>query len=530
MVDGIVLIGLPGTGKSAVGRRVAEMLGRPFVDTDELIERSTGRTPTDHIRTDGESAFRDLERKAVAEACAVSAAVIAAGGGSVLDPLNRWAFMEHGLRVRLDASIETLADRLAGAAPVRPLLGADIRAGLERTADERRAVYVAADAAVDASGDPGTVAADVIDASLSGSWRTLYDGGYARHHPVGPEQGRILMGRGIDGASLSRALEPFAGREPVVIADRRALESLSTLNAALPSRRLCAIDGGEASKSFAQLEQLLTWLSDIGAERGDPLLVAGGGTIGDLGGLAAALHRRGMPLVQIPTTWLAQADSAIGGKVAIDLPNAKNAIGAVWPAWLIVSDIGLLDTLPVDRRRDGLAECLKSGLIGDPTLWQLIEERGAAALVGEDPAATYAITERAARLKIGVVDRDPYENGERRSLNLGHTIGHALEVESRYSIAHGEAIGLGLRAAASIASNRSAKPDLAQRIDDLLVTLGFPLRRRFDPGAVTDALAGDKKRERGVQPWILPMAVGRVQEVRDVTTDELASALTAIAL
>jgi shikimate kinase/3-dehydroquinate synthase len=528
MPDGIVLVGLPGTGKSDVGRRVAEMLGRPFVDTDELIERSTGRNPADHIRADGEPAFRDLERKAVAEACAVPGAVIAAGGGAVLDPLNRWAFMQHGLRVRLDAPIETLAGRLAGAAPPRPLLGADIRAGLERTANERAAVYVAVDAVVDASGDPATVAADVIDASLSGSWRTLYDGRYARHHPVGPEYGRVLMGRGIDRRSLEGALQPFAGREPVTIADRRAIESSANLLAALPNTRLCAIDGGEASKSFAELERLLTMLSDIGAERGDPLIVAGGGTIGDVGGLAAALHRRGMLLVQVPTTWLAQADSAIGGKVAIDLPNAKNAVGTVWPAWLIVSDIGLLDTLPVDRRRDGLAECLKSGLIGDADLWQLVEDRGRAALAGDDPAATYAMTERAARLKLAIVDRDAYETGERRSLNLGHTLGHALEVESGYELAHGDAVALGLRAVATIGAQRGAEPTLRERIDEVLSALGFPLRRRFDPAAVRAALTGDKKRERGVQPWILPMAVGRVEEVTDVTDDELAAALNAI--
>jgi shikimate kinase / 3-dehydroquinate synthase len=528
MPDGIVLVGMPGSGKSVVGRRVAEILGRPFIDTDELIERSTGRTPADHIRADGEPAFRNLERQAVTDACAEPGAVVAAGGGAVLDPLNRWAMMEHGLRVQLDAPIETLVARLARAAPPRPLLGADIRAGLERTADERAAVYAAVDAVVEASRGPDVIAADVIAASARGSWRTLYDAQYGRHHPVGPERGRMLTGSGIDRRSLEEALQPFAGHAPVVIADRRALDASPSLTRALPERRMCPMDGGEAAKSFGQLERLLTWLTDLGAERLDPLIVVGGGTIGDVGALAAALHRRGMPLVQLPTTWLAQADSAIGGKVAIDLPKGKNAVGAVWPAWLIVSDIGLLATLPESQRRDGLAECLKSGLIGDAELWQLVEERGGAALATDDPAATYAMTERAARLKLAIVERDPYENGERRALNLGHTIGHALEVESGYELAHGEAVALGLRAVASIATNRGAEPGLAERIDDLLASLGFPLKRRFNRAAVVDALAGDKKRERGVLRWILPMAVGRVEEVSDVTSKEVTAALTAI--
>jgi 3-dehydroquinate synthetase len=233
--------------------------------------------------------------------------------------------------------------------------------------------------------------------------------------------------------------------------------------------------------------------------------------------------------VQIPTTWLAQADSAIGGKVAIDLAAAKNAVGAVWPAWAVVSDVGLLESLPVDRRRDGLAECLKMGLIDDAQLWQLVEERGRAALTGDDPAAVYAMTERAARLKLDIVERDPYEEGERRVLNLGHTLGHALEVESDYTLGHGEAVCLGLRAVAAIASGRGAKAGLAERIDGVLGALGYPRHRPFDRQRVLGALAGDKKRDRGRQRWILPMAVGRVDQVSDVNDDELERALEVIA-
>jgi 3-dehydroquinate synthetase len=193
-----------------------------------------------------------------------------------------------------------------------------------------------------------------------------------------------------------------------------------------------------------------------------------------------------------------------------------------------VSDIALLDALPIGRRRDGLAECLKSGLIGDPALWRLVEERGRAALDGHDPAAVYALTERAARLKLDIVERDPYETGERRVLNLGHTLGHALEVESGYSLPHGEAVCLGLRAVAAIAARRGAEAGLGERIDAVLEELGFPLRRRFDAVAVERALRGDKKRERGVQRWILPLAVGRVEQVTDVSAEELRSAMEVI--
>jgi 3-dehydroquinate synthetase len=278
-----------------------------------------------------------------------------------------------------------------------------------------------------------------------------------------------------------------------------------------------------------RLEELLAWLSELQVERDEPLVVVGGGTIGDLGGLAAALHRRGIPLVNVPTTWLAQADSAVGGKVAVDLPAAKNGVGTFWPAWSIVEDADVLASLSIDQRRDGIAECLKAGLIADPLLWQLVETRGVGAVEGSDASATYAMTERAVRVKLDIVDRDPFESGERRKLNLGHTLGHALEIESGYTFGHGAAVALGLRAVATIAARRGAQAGLDERIDAVLADLGFALRRSFDLSAVQSALRGDKKREAGTQRWILPMAVGEVVEVSDVTDVELTAALDAIA-
>lgn len=262
-------------------------------------------------------------------------------------------------------------------------------------------------------------------------------------------------------------------------------------------------------------------------ERDEPLLAVGGGTIGDLAGTAAALFNRGLPLVHVPTTWLAQSDSAIGGKVAVDLGRAKNAAGAFWPPVAVLSDVGALRTLPLRLRRDGMAESVKSALIGDPALWGLLEGRGRAALQNDEPAR-HAIVERSARLKLGVCVRDPFESGERRTLNLGHTIGHGLEVESRYRLSHGSAVALGMRAVTAIAAGRGADADLPERLDTLLHVLGFRMRRSFDADAVRAAMQGDKKRLGGRQRWILPMTVGRVIEVDDVTDAELDTALRTI--
>ncbi|CAN5602024.1 hypothetical protein BH23CHL7_BH23CHL7_12010 [soil metagenome] len=533
MPEGVVLVGLPGSGKSAVGRLLAERLGRRFFDLDAEIGRAAGRSPAEIIDRDGEPAFRALERRALDAACAEPGSIISTGGGTPLEPLNRWLLMEHGLRVRLDAPLDRLANRLASDSVSRPLLGADLLAGLTRTAQARSAVYRAVDVTIDADVPIEQVAEQVAGAlgarSGGATWRPLFDTTFGRHSHFGPETGRLMLGRGLNADAATNLLAGFDGRTPAVVADEHVLAAQPGLAHVLPAERRCLVAGGEGAKSFDRLRDVLGWLSEQGAERADPLVAVGGGTIGDLGGLAAALHHRGMALVLVPTSWLAQADSSIGGKVAIDLPGAKNAVGSFWMPCLIVSDTALLATLSVEQRRDGIAEVLKSALIGDPALWQLVETRGAAALGGEDEAAVYAMTERAARIKLEIVERDPFENDERRLLNLGHTLGHALEVESGYALRHGTAVGLGLRAVARIADRRGAEPGLVERIDDLLRALGFPLRRQFDRGAVRAALGTDKKRDRGRQRWILPLAIGRTEQVDDVSDAELDEALEAIA-
>ncbi|MEZ4598068.1 MAG: 3-dehydroquinate synthase family protein [Chloroflexota bacterium] len=216
------------------------------------------------------------------------------------------------------------------------------------------------------------------------------------------------------------------------------------------------MEAGELAKRLPAVERLLESASALRAERGDAWVAVGGGTTGDLVGTAAALYLRGAPLVQLPTTWLALSDSALGGEVAVDLAHAKNAVGAFWPPVAVIGDVFTLRTLSVELLRDGLAEVIKSAIIGDPWLWALLETRGPAALGTDagappDEAARYAMVERSMRLKLGVVDRDPFERGERRTLNLGHTLGHALEIESGYALPHGQAVVLGLRAVTAIA-------------------------------------------------------------------------------
>ncbi|MGH2429043.1 MAG: bifunctional shikimate kinase/3-dehydroquinate synthase [Candidatus Limnocylindria bacterium] len=529
--SGLVLVGMPGAGKSAVGRIVADRLGRRYLDIDDLFEQLHRVPVPEYARRHGEASFRALEADVVEEAVAVSGAVIATGGGSVIDPLSRWRLWSYGLVAFLHAPDDLLAARLAADATPRPLLEPYDPGSLSALRAGRVHAYQAADLHLDATRPPAELAGEILAAldraETPGTQLRLFDARLPRHHPLGPETTRIVIGHTLGRRALDDALAELDGGEPSAILDRRVADRLPELLAALPSGRCLTIAAGEQVKTMRRLASILEWLSTNEAERGAPLIAVGGGTLGDLAGTAAALYARGVPLVHVPTTWLAQADSAIGGKVAVDLGAAKNAAGAFWPPAAVISDTASLARLPLARRRDGMAESLKAGLIGDPVLWRLVAERGRAAL-RDDEAARYAIVERAVRVKLAIVERDPYETGERRTLNLGHTIGHAVEVESNFRLAHGTAVALGLRAVAAIAAARGADPALPGELDATLRNLGFPLHRSFDPAAVRAAMVSDKKRRRGRQRWILPMAIGEVVEVDDVTPAELDLALATI--
>jgi shikimate kinase / 3-dehydroquinate synthase len=529
MPEAIILVGLSGAGKSAVGAAVAARLGRRLIDLDAEIERRVGVHPAELIKAQGETAFRALESEAVAWATEVEGAVIATGGGAVIEPLNRWALWHAGRVVWLDAPDEILVQRLSTDDEERPMLGAQPLARLRALRMAREPFYRAADSRIDASAPISAVTGSVIAGlgEVRPTARRLFDAQVRRDHPMGPRAARVLLGAGLDAATFGDVLAPTSTGVPVVVADRRAAAALPGLMAALPAERQVRIATGERQKRLRAVEKLLEAAGPMGAERGDAWIGVGGGTATDMVGTAAALYLRGVPFVAVPTTWLGMTDAALGGKVAVDLSAAKNAAGAFWPPAAIVGDIASLRTLPRARRLDGMAESLKSGLIGDPSLWDLVETRGRAAL-RQDEAARYAIIDRSVRLKLGIVDRDPFEQGERRTLNLGHTLGHALEIESGYRLPHGMAVVLGLRAVARIARGRGAEAGLDERIDEVVRDLGYRLHRAFDRTAVKAALVNDKKRHKGRQRWILPMAVGTVTEVDDVSEAELDEALSAI--
>ncbi len=286
---------------------------------------------------------------------------------------------------------------------------------------------------------------------------------------------------------------------------------------------LWTMAAGEEHKTLATVEQAYGWLATERVERGDIVVALGGGVVGDLVGFAAATYLRGVRLVQAPTTLVAQVDSALGGKVGVDLPAGKNLVGAFHQPALMVADTTVLATLPEREWRAGLAEVLKHGVIRDRELLDLLRDERAAVL-GRAPGVVARIVARAAAVKVDVVREDPLEHGLRRILNYGHTLGHALERVAGYGVVrHGEAVGWGMAAAARIGERVGlCAAGFVEWQDDLLRSYGL-LDAASLPRVAADALIAatrlDKKSAGGRINWILPREPGDVVVTSDVPDD-----------
>lgn len=293
---------------------------------------------------------------------------------------------------------------------------------------------------------------------------------------------------------------------------------------------------GEGTKSFSYLEEILEWMLEIGCTRQSVLFAVGGGVIGDITGLAAALALRGVDFVQIPTTLLAQVDSSVGGKTAINTPQGKNLVGAFYQPKAVVIDLETITTLPLRERQAGYAEILKYGLLGNADFYRWLEKNGHKVVSGEFAALTKAI-ETSCRMKADVVRQDEREeSGSRALLNLGHTFAHALETAAGYDgrILHGEAVGIGLVLAARLSERLGAVKGLyAEKVKDHLSSLGMKTEIRdispslsADPQELLRLMGKDKKNTSHGLAFILLESIGRAVVIREVDTHLVCEILT----
>ena len=329
----------------------------------------------------------------------------------------------------------------------------------------------------------------------------------------------VVVGRGLLAEAGAR-IAPFARGRTVIVSDETvaALHGpalTSSLAAAGVRSEMIAVPPGEGSKSFVELERLMDRLLAAGLDRRDVVVALGGGVVGDLAGLAAALYMRGVDFVQVPTTLLAQVDSSVGGKTAIDTPRGKNLVGAFHQPRLVLADIDVLATLPARQLRSGWAEVLKHGLICDAGFFDWLAGEGTVGATG-DPAALERAVVRSVEIKSAIVGEDEKEAGRRALLNLGHTFGHAIEAELGFeeaALAHGEAVALGC----VLAFQYSARLGLCQvadadRVEAVMAAAGLPTRLAqagaFDAKALLERMAGDKKAEAGALTLVLARGIG----------------------
>ena len=527
----VVLVGLPGSGKSVVGRRLAKNHAAVFIDLDERIEAAAGRSIPEVFADDGEAAFRGLERAAIADLGPADTApdirrVIATGGGAVVDPRNRWSLYRDRTAVWLDGRPEVLAQRLRRSPNVRPLVtGRDPIGTLRDLAAKRQRFYAAAPVARFGVGEVQGVV-EAVEEQLAARG-TASRGGTVLLRAETPI-GRIVLGTGIAAETLAAELDRVRARRAILVSEPGAWDAVGERLAAE-----LAVDGrevvrvllpqGEDAKRLAVVETAARELAALRVDRSEVLVAVGGGALGDAAGFLAAVYLRGIGFIAVPTTLVAQIDSSIGGKTGVDLPEGKNLVGAFHQPSAIVIDVGLLRTLPERQVRAALGEAVKMAALGDERLFELLEADGASIARGDpDTFASGAIAElveHAGWAKVEVVladERERNPGGGRITLNFGHSVGHAIEAAAGYGgLLHGEAVAYGLRAAVRIGLEAGVTPpDRAERIGRLLDELQLAIEPLpYSLAAILDHLATDKKHAAGHLRLVLPTADGVV--VRD---------------
>lgn len=516
-MEKLFLYGPPGVGKSTAGRALAEALDRPFLDLDAEIERKAGLTIEKIFAAEGEAGFRAKESRALVEALAGESGVIALGGGTLLDPQNRAAVERAGRVVCLTAGLERLLERLRAAGDTRPLLSGGLPEKLQALVAGRASHYASFTHTLEA----GSLSPPAL------AWEIQLQLGV--FHVKGMGEGYDVL---VDPGGLERLGERFSslglGVPIALVSDEnagpvyapRVLASLERSSCRAHSR---FIPAGEAHKTLETVAGLWQGFLAAGLERGSTVLALGGGVVGDLAGFAAATYLRGVAWAAAPTTLLAMVDASLGGKTGADLPQGKNLIGAFHPPRLVLADPTTLATLPESELRSGLAEVVKHGVIGDPQLFSLCG-RGWEAV----SASWEEIVRRGMAVKVRVIQNDPYEGGQRAALNLGHTVGHALELASGYRLRHGEAVAIGTVVAARLSERLGlAAQGLADQIGQNLRGLGLPtaVPQGLERAEILAAMRVDKKRQGGRLRFALPLRLGEVQVGIPVEEQEVAALL-----
>ncbi len=501
LMSHIFLYGPPGTGKSTIGRKLARSLRLPFVDLDRVIETNAGMSIPQIMEQEGESAFRDREtaalRETVGHVTGAASRVIALGGGALLRDENRRLVEAKGSVILLMAKLPTLLERMQNDSGKRPLLAGNLPAKLTRLLEKREEHYNSFPLKIHV--DNKTPEQNTHRAQVA----------LGRHHLSAMGEYDVIVG------PVERLIH-FPMQSPIVVTDNHVAglhgeDVLTILRKAGFAPRLITVPAGEAYKNLETIQKLWYEFLEHGLDRKSTVIALGGGVIGDMAGFAAATYMRGVNWVCVPTTLLSMVDASLGGKTGFDLPQGKNLIGSFYPPKLVLADPQLLKTLPEAEFISGLAEVVKHGIIADPELFDLCA-KGLDCIKND----LEQVVKRAMAVKIKVIEDDPYEKGFRAALNLGHTVGHAVELVSKFELRHGEAIAIGMVAEARFAERIGvAKTGLRDEITAVLTGLGLPIQipNELPREEILRAMRVDKKKNAASIRFALPVDVGNVELV-----------------
>ncbi|MBI4287488.1 MAG: 3-dehydroquinate synthase [Chloroflexi bacterium] len=541
MIDNIILIGFSTTGKSQVGRRLAERLGWGFIDADEEIVRKEGKPIPDIFAQEGEARFRRLEHDALVTACQGERNVIATGGGAILDPHNRQLMLKRGMVICLEAEPATIYERLmrdnqdAASPNIRPLLAvADPLERIQELKAQRQAYYAIAHHTIPTD----NLTIEAVAGEAMRAWKKWSQTEGPCLMPVAEvktDKGGcpIFVGWGCVDNLATLMRQAGLTRRAMLISDETVLalygeRVMALLRAGGFEPCALAVPPGESTKNIENAVKIYDFLVEHRVERDDAVVALGGGVVGDLAGFVAATFLRGIPWVAVPTSLVAMVDAGIGGKVAVDHPQGKNLIGAFHQPALVMADAGALSTLPARELASGWAEVIKHGVIRDAGLFSFLEVQ-ANSLLSLDPETVTEALARGVRVKARVVSEDEREtSGKRMILNYGHTIGHALEAATGYTrFLHGEAVSIGMMCAARLSQRLGlVSEDVVRKQQQVLDRFSLPLSASgVSIDQVLRATELDKKTREGSIHWVLLRGIGEVITLHRVPQPEVISVL-----
>jgi 3-dehydroquinate synthase len=506
----IFLYGPPASGKSSVGEVLAKNLNLAFVDLDDQAKQAAGMDIQQVMAEKGEEGFRDLESAELKRIMLNPDSVVALGGGTLLRDENRAYVESYGKVVYLDVGLSTLLEHLRGDAMGRPLLAGNLTKKMAALLTNRTVHYDSFRNRLKIDGMTPAQAAWQIQIALG------------RYHisNMGAGYDAIVQSGGLD--MLGELLQARGLQNPIVVTDDNvarfhADRVLDSLHRSKYKPNLVTLPAGESSKTVDTITYLWRDFLEAGLDRKSTVVALGGGVISDMAGFAAATFMRGVDWVVVPTTLLSIVDASLGGKTGFDLPQGKNLIGSFHSPRLVLADPQVLGTLPVAELCSGLAEVVKHGIIADPDLFDL--NANGLEVVQRN---LQQIVRRAMAVKIKIIEDDPYEKGLRAALNLGHTVGHAVESVSGFRLRHGEAVAIGMVAEAKLAEIlKIAGKGLSERIAEALSALGLPIEipENLSHEELIRAMRFDKKKAADITCFTLPVEIGRVQvnvEVKDL--------------